>query len=207
MLRAAAERGLSFPDYLDQELGTREHTGWIFDQAAEFGIFDSPARHVCEIGTGTGMFTETFRARYQPEVYESYEPDPGWAEWLAEYHGVISQECDGHSLCHTADASVDMVHAHGVFIYLAFLTSVQYFREIARVLRPGGVAFFDIMSEECMTESAVNEWLASEWRFPAVLPRAYVQEVFTRNGCELVGSFVTPFMETRPSHYLIFRKG
>lgn len=205
-LQEAAAAGLSLPDYLDQQHGTREHTGYILGEVARFGVFEPTPRRVCEIGTGTGMFTETFRARWPVEHYESYEPDPDWAAWLAEQYGVLSQACDGHSLAGTPDASLDVVHAHGVFIYLAFLTSVQYFEDMARVLRSGGYAFFDIMSEDCMTDSAVAEWLASEWRFPVVLPREYVKEQFARHGCDLVGDFVVPFMETRPSHYLIFRK-
>jgi len=78
-----------------------------------------------------------------PERYEIYETARDWRAWLAKQYPVVVHQADGHALSQTEDNSVDLVQAHGVFIYLPFLNSVEYFREIARVPRPGGLAAFD----------------------------------------------------------------
>src|SRR5262249_13794918 len=151
------ERGLTLQQYLDKVWATPKVTladfsAGIFAQIEKFGVFDRPVRRVVEIGTGVGMHVPTVLRRCRPESYESYEPDAGWAEWLAREYGVISHESDAVSLRQTPDAAADLVHAHGVFVALRFLATARYFREMGRVLRPGGHAVFDILSEECMDE-------------------------------------------------------
>ena len=81
--------------------------------------------------------------------YESYEPDREWSDWLEREYDIISQPTDEYSLRHTSAGSVDVVHAHGVFVYLPFLTTYRYFREIARVIAPGAYVVFDIIIEDC----------------------------------------------------------
>jgi SAM-dependent methyltransferase len=211
---AARAQGLSLQQYLDRNWGTKTATlsdfsEGVFREVAKFGVFDRPTQHVVEIGTGVGMHVPTVLRLGRPESYESYEPERDWAEWLAEEYGVISHDCDGVSLRQTPTASVDLVHAHGVFVALPFLTTVQYFREMGRVLRPGGFAVFDILSEECMDEVAIETWLASEWRWPIVLNREFVKGLMQRRGLAFVGDFriaTTDEAGKCPANYLIFRR-
>lgn len=213
-MRAAAEQNLTLQQYLDKAWGTPEATltdfsEIVFAQVAKFGVFDRPLRRVVEIGTGVGMHVRTVMRRCRPESYESYEPEKGWADWLAQEYGVVSHDSDGVSLRQTPTGSVDLVHAHGVFVALIFLTSVQYFREMARVLRPGGYAVFDILSEECMTAEAIDTWLASEWRWPVVHDKDFVKGLCARCGFEFVGDFQTAAFDEEgvcQTNYLIFRK-
>lgn len=212
--KAAQEQNLTVQEYLDKVWGTdtatlSDFSEGVFTQAARFGVFDRPVRRVVEIGTGVGMHVPTVTRRCQPESYESYEPERGWAAWLTREYGVVSHDCDGVSLRQTATASVDLVHAHAVFVALLFLTSVQYFREITRILRPGGHAVFDILSVASMPEEAVDAWLASEWRWPVVLNKDHVAGFFLRRGCAFVGDFLVPAFDEQgvcQTNYLIFKK-
>jgi SAM-dependent methyltransferase len=181
----------------------------VFARAAKFGAFDRSVRRVVEIGTGAGMFVPALQRRCRPESYESYEPDPDWAAWLAREYHLLSHECDGVSLRQTPDASVDLVVAHGVFVVLPFLTTAQYFRESARVLRPGGHAVFDVTSEQSLgSAAAVDAWLASEWRFPVLLTTAFVREFLRGLGFAFAGDFVAAAFEggRLHTHYLVFRR-
>lgn len=214
LLRAAGECGLTLQQYLDTVWHTGEATiaafaKGVFARAADFGVFDRPVRRVVEIGTGVGMYVPAILDRCRPESYESYEPREDWARWLAEEYGVISHDCDGVSLRQTPSASAHLVHAHGVFVVLPFLTSVQYFREIGRVLQPGGHAVFDVLSEVCLgATEAINAWLASEWRWPVLLTTDYVSRFMEDLGLVFAGDFVAPAFEggRLNTHYLVFRK-
>lgn len=209
----AKKQNLTLQEYLDKVWGGQGTlTGYsegVFDQVARFGVFERPLRRVVEIGTGVGMHVRTVQQRLQPESYESYEPETAWAEWLDQEYGVLSHPCDGLSMLQTPTSSADLVHAHGVFVALLFLTAVQYFREMGRVLRPGGFAVFDVLTEEGMGEANVDAWLDGEFRFPVVYNREFVKELLQRCGFEYVGDFQTPAFDDEglcQTNYFIFRK-
>lgn len=207
--KAAAAAGISLPDYFDRLWGSRRQAQRVFEHLAEFGVFEPPPLHVLEIGTGTGVFAEGFLRLQQPTTYESYEPADDWAAWLAEQHGLQSRPADGISLRHTADACVDFLHAHNVFVSLGFLTTCQYFQEIIRVVKPGGCVAFDILSEACLDDPTVAAWLATEMRWPCFLSTEYVRGFFTRHGFDFLGEFLMGSFDVEEkcfSQYLVFRK-
>jgi hypothetical protein len=49
----------------------------------------------------------------------------------------VIQKCDGRTLSQTPDGSIDLVHAHKVFVYTQFCITAGYLEEMARVVRPG----------------------------------------------------------------------
>ncbi len=207
--RAAAAAGLSLPDYFDRLWGSRRQAQRVFEHLAEFGVFEPPPAHILEVGTGTGVFAEGFLQIHRPTTYESYEPAEDWADWLAEQYGLLSRPADGISLRHTEDACVDFLHAHNVFVSLSFLTTCQYFREIVRVVRPGGCVAFDILSEVCLEDQTVSAWLATDMRWPCFLSTDYVRGFFTRHGFEFLGEFLMGSFDVEEkcfSQYLVFRK-
>ena len=201
----AETRGLSVCNYLEQLWNEPGNTQAVVDHMGEFGVFDEKISTVCEIGAGSGRFLEKTMARCRPSRYESYEPDREWADWLQKQYGVISQPTDGYSLRHTPSASIDLAHAHGVFVYLPFLTTYRYFREIARVVSDRGHVVFDIMSEDCLDEASVNEWLRSEHNYPCMLARQYVLQLFESWDFLLRGEFSSRLFPVR-SQYMVFER-
>ena len=97
------------------------------------------------------------------------------------------------------------MHAHGVFVYLPFLTTYRYFREMARVASEQGKIVFDILSEDCLSEAIVNEWLRSGQHYPCMLAREYVIQLFASWGLYLHGEF-SGRLGAGTSHYLLFER-
>lgn len=201
-LKAARTRGLSVCEYLELLWDESGNTQAVIDHMAKLGIFDRTISTVCEIGAGSGRFTEKTLAKCHPRKYECYEPDPEWAGWLRTSYGVIAQPSDGSSLNHTASQSADLVHAHGVFVYLPFLTTYRYFHEMARVVAEQGYIVFDILSEDCLDEAKVSEWLRSGQYYPCMLSRQYVLQLFKSWGFALLGEF-TGRLTPGASHYMV----
>ncbi len=141
----------------------------------------------------------------RPRAYEIYEPAADWAAWLVERYGVIRQPCDGRTLAATGDASADVVQAHKVFVYLPFLVTCRYMREMVRVARPGGWLVFDLVTEDCMDPETVEDWLATESTYPVVIPRSSAIDLLARYGAEFRGSFLVPMSAGR-TECLVFRR-
>lgn len=203
-IAAAQQAGLGVGDYVEQlwdKVGEGER---VIQRILNHGGL--PVRpDVLEIGPGTGRYLAKVLAHLTPQRYEIYETDPGWAGWLARSYPVLRQPADGHNLRATADASIDLVHAHGVFVYLPFLTVWRYWQEIWRVTRPGGMVAFDIFSEDCFTETDLQCWLDSGETYPCILPANYAIAAFQQAQFTLVERFLVPCCESR-SEYLVFRR-
>jgi SAM-dependent methyltransferase len=110
---------------------------------------------------------------------------------LVDTYGVTLQPTDGESLASTPSASIDLVHAHKVFVSTSFLVTLRYFDEMARVTRPGGRVLFDVMTEDCVDDATTNKWLAVDFDagfYPAIVPRRTVVDFFHERGLRLVGS-------------------
>ena len=202
---AARARGLSICDYLESIWSQQGDTRRIIDMMRELGVFRSQPDVICEIGTGSGRYAEKVLQLHRPALYESYEPDRGWAAWLAHSHGVVSHPVDGRTLRHTRSGSVNLLHAHGVFVYLPFVTSCGYLLEIGRVTAPGGFAVFDIMSEACFDDATLMRWLKSGDCYPSFLSKEFVLQRMAAHGLALIGEFFTRIGCGR-SHYLAFEK-
>ena len=142
---------------------------------------------VCEIGPGSGRFAEEIIAALSPGRYEIYETARDWLPRLSQLPNAVIQECDGHTLSGTADGSVDLVHAQKVFVYLEFYATAGYLEEMARVVRPGGAVAFDIVTEDCLDDATVREWVRKA-SFYRPVPRAWAVEFMRRRGLTLRGS-------------------
>ncbi len=77
-IAAARAAGLTVGDYIDRTFavpGTTERT--VDAMISLSGL--SSARRVCEIGPGTGRYSEKVIAALRPDFYEVYEPPAtGW---------------------------------------------------------------------------------------------------------------------------------
>jgi SAM-dependent methyltransferase len=202
-IRAAARRGETVCEYVEQLWNQVGVSVAVIEQIAALGALERSTPTVLEIGAGTGRYLEQILALGRPASYESYEIATDWANYLSSRYGGVSHQADGVSLSATADNLIDFLHVHGVFVYLSFLNSSRYFREVFRVLRTGGYATFDICSEACFDDDAVDAWLRSGHDYPCFLSKGYVVALFQKHGLALVGSFFHPYGAAR-SEYLVF---
>jgi SAM-dependent methyltransferase len=204
-MTAARRAGLSLCDYIDQfsaEPGATSATVQAMLRLAELG--DGVDR-VCEIGPGTGRYAEQVTAALRPVAYEVYETAADWLPHLRELPNVEVMPADGHSLAATRSDSVDLVHAHKVFVYVPLVTTVGYLWEMARVARPGGVVAFDIVTEECMDDTATKRWVTEGATLYSMIPRQWTIDLLDRSGLSLLGSSFAPLSGGR-TELLVFRK-
>ena len=207
-LTRAKDAGLSVGDYLDvsqNQAGTTQET---IDRLAALGVFGDGVRRVCEIGPGSGRYLEKTIALCKPEHYEIYETSRPWRDWLSRRYPVVVRPTDGRALTSTPSASIDVVHAHKVFSGIAAMKAVRYMVEMMRVVGPGGKIAFDVVTEDCLDQPVLNEWLRSSNdydTYPAFMPKQFVLDLFARGGFSLVGNFIVS-MKPGVTQYLAFSR-
>jgi SAM-dependent methyltransferase len=201
----AAERaGLTVGDYLDQTFAEPGATRHTVEAMLELAGLNGSANRVCEIGAGSGRYLEAVTAVLHPTAYEVYEPAEDWARHLQSLPAVVMRHSDGRTLRDTATASVDLVHAQKVFVYLDFATLVGYFEEMARVVRAGGAVAFDVVTEGCLDDATVAAWSAKGSIFRPV-PRAWILDFLERRGLTYVGHHIAP-LPPGTTELLVFRR-
>jgi hypothetical protein len=87
-IEAARNHGLTICDYLEMIWHQQGDTQRIIDNIKAFGIIDSKPDVICEIGAGSGRYTEKVLQLHRPQIYEVYEPDQTWSSWLKQCYGV-----------------------------------------------------------------------------------------------------------------------
>jgi GT2 family glycosyltransferase/protein-L-isoaspartate O-methyltransferase len=114
------------------------------------GLSIEPDEEVVDIGCGVGRLTRALAARAgrvygvdvsseMLELARQHNPQLENVEWL---HG------DGRSLAPLADSSVDGCFSHVVFQHIPDPeVTLNYVREMGRVLRPGGWALFQVSTD------------------------------------------------------------
>lgn len=202
-ITAAKREGLSVCDYTEKLWGEQGTTQRVIEKMALYGVFAVKNPNVVEIGTGTGRYLEKVLQKCSPAKYESYETARDWAEWLQGKYQIVSHKADGITLRQTADRSANLVHAHGVFVYLPFLVSYRYWKEIWRTTKDDGIVVFDIISEDCLDDLTVDKWLKSEHYYPCFLSKSFVVELFGKHGFSFVSAFMNHYGEGQ-SEYLVF---
>jgi hypothetical protein len=202
---AANHAGLSVCDYIETLWNQKGDTQRVIDQMASCGAFRAKSPNILEIGTGTGRYLEKVLAQCKPNKYESYEPAQDWAKWLQSNYPIISHKADGASLRQTADHSVDLLHAHGVFTYLPFFVSYHYWKEIWRVMKDDSSVVFDIFSEDCLDESTVEKWILAGDSYPCFLSKDFVISRFREHGFFLYKTFTTRYGAGRSEYLFLVR--
>ncbi|MCA9034581.1 MAG: class I SAM-dependent methyltransferase [Planctomycetaceae bacterium] len=187
----ASSRGLSVCELLEsresdiRKIGRRDR---IIRQMKLANAF-SGVNNILEIGSGTGMYLDSAVKECSPSRYEVYETNPGWCGFLKNHTKslrakVVIHAADGYSLKDTPSESIDLAHAHGVFVYTSVLTSVQYMHELGRVTRPGGIIVFDCYLDGSFRLEVADAWLATNWRFPVVFPEALLIDICNRHSLD-----------------------
>lgn len=204
-IKNAQKENLSVCDYVEKIWDQRGETQMVIDNMEKLGVFQNANPTICEIGAGTGRYIEKVIDKCNPKRYESYETANDWAEWLEKEYPIISQTSDGISLKSTVDNSIDLVHSHGVFVYLPFFDSLRYFREIDRVSIKNAIIVFDCITEDCLDKILLNKWLNSKYNFPRIIPEKYIFDFFPSNKYKLIGNFYTPYGQGK-SKYFVFKR-
>ncbi len=202
---AARCDGLSVCEYVEKLWNQHGKTQKVIDRMSSVGILNGENLNIIEIGAGTGRYLEKILQKTSPAKYESYETAKDWAEWLRSTYPIIAHEADGVSLKQTPSHSIDLLHAHGVFVYLPFVVSWQYFKEIWRVMKPNGSVVFDVFSENVMDVNTVEKWLRTNEGYPCFLSKGYVTSKFESHGFRLIESFPLPY-GSGESEYLVFKR-
>jgi hypothetical protein len=204
-ITAARQAGLTVGDYVDKHNAEPGATAATVQSMLGFAGLGDGVERVCEIGPGTGRYSELVIAALKPAAYEVYETAADWLPRLRELPNVSLMPADGHTLSHTASESVDLVHAHKLFGYIPMVITVGYWWEMARVVRPGGVVAFDIVTEECMDETATKRWVTDGATIYSMMPRQWTIDLLDRSGLSLLGSAFAPVSGGR-TELLVFRK-
>lgn len=208
-LKEAEDAGLSVADYVDQKYNKAGATQETVDGMVKLRVFDGNIRRICEIGPGSGRYLEKVIKLCTPEQYEIYETATEWAEWLVKNYNVVLQPTDGETLASTPSDSVDLVHAHKVFVCLPFLTNCRYLEEMIRVVRGKGKMVFDIVTEDCMDNPTLESWRASGIKsahFPSFMSKQFTLEYVTSRGFSYDGSFIIPMKPGKTECFVFTRK-
>ena len=107
---------------------------------------------ICEVGGAWGSTMKYLIERFKPEKYFNYEIDGGYAKWTADTFGSITMPTDGETLSGMDDSSIDIVACKDVLPWVPPLKAFSYFSEFARVVRPGGIVFFNVLVAEKVTK-------------------------------------------------------
>jgi phospholipid N-methyltransferase len=204
IMAEAQKSGLPLGAYMDKTYAKPGATPEAVRAMLKFAGLHDSCEAVCEIGPGTGRFAEEIIRLLHPGRYEIYETAKDWLPRLSQLPNVTMHKCDGRTLSQTPDGSVDLVHAQKLFVYMEFFATAGYLEEMARVVRPGGAVAFDIVTEECLDDETVWEWVrvASFYR---PIPREWAVEFMQRRGLTLSGSHFTP-LPPGTAELLVFRR-
>jgi hypothetical protein len=202
----ARERGVSPGEFVEELFGKKGRAQEIIKRMQDHGAISASTGVVCEIGPGSGLYVEKVLKLAPVKQYEIYEISTGRAEFLAKEFPVVQQRTDGETLQATPSRSVDLIHAHGVFVTTEFLITWSYFREIERVIAPGGYVVFDVITEDCLEDAILNSWIKSPLRYASMISRDLVIEFFVKRGFSLIDEFRMSLLVHGMSRYLIMRK-
>ncbi len=203
--KGAKKTGISISEYIDQVYAGVGTTQQTIDRLQKTNILNPSVGRMCEIGPGSGRYLEKVISICKPKYYEIYETAADWRNYLLASYPVVAQPCDGRTLCSTPTGDIDQLHAHRVFMTIPAILSMGYFYEIARVLRSGGIAVFDMMGEECFDRETVLKWIADGATYPIFLPRASVIDLFKGLGLSLIDHFFVNIGAGK-SEYLVLQK-
>jgi ubiquinone/menaquinone biosynthesis C-methylase UbiE len=208
VLAKAKEKNLTLNQYLEELWGLDTHAGGVIHNLELEKYLGNRLLNVVEIGAGTGVYTDKLietLGRRNIALYHVYETATDWARYVGENYPVQLQNSNGYQLTSTKSDSIDLVHAHGVFVYTSFITSMSYLKEMIRVTKTGGIVAFDVFDQSSYTNEIIDKWINSGHTYPNIVPEESIVDLFFENGFKLLKTFHSPFEPGR-SKYFVFIK-
>ena len=195
VIKNARSEGLSVPDFIDKMSDDPRKTGRVcrvLNFLQNYVDLKDSGISVLEIGPGTGRYLDGMLARNAKIArYEIYETADDWRRYLEKTYSdyfveFISRRPDAISLKSTLSSSVDLVHAHAVFVYLRPLHVMRYILEMARVCRKGGHLLFDYLPDQQLYGNGVNSWIDGVHDWPVFFSDQVMNDFTANNGLKLV---------------------
>jgi ubiquinone/menaquinone biosynthesis C-methylase UbiE len=213
IFKAAKKENLSVVEYLEKydvgRVGRKRNQ--IIAALKANGVIKTYER-IIEIGAGTGMFLESFIQLCNPKVYEVYETNLGWANYIKKrYNGNINLKVhnpDGYTLKESADKSADIITAHGVFVYLPIVITFQYLKEATRVCKNNGKIVFDCFSDRIFTVEEIIRFrgMNPDYDFPVVIPEKMLSDFCDIFHLAIEASFDMPYHFTQSTYFVLRKK-
>ena len=206
-IEAAQRRNMTIRHYVEELWGQQGATEKVIKQMQSYGCF-SHCDRILEIGAGTGRYLGMTLELAKPNKYDVYEIDKEWTNYLVKTYSpyIIGQPSDGVSLKSTPNNSCKLVHAHGVFVYLPFLSAFEYFSEMIRVCKSNSYIIFDVYTESEFTIEIIQKWFNYPDRYPVVLPKQIIIKYFEKSKFRLISEFLNKYGHSE-SRYLVFYNG
>ncbi|MET8540653.1 class I SAM-dependent methyltransferase [Kitasatospora sp. NPDC004799] len=204
-LTAARRAGISVEDYIDRYSAAPGATAESVDALLRLADLGEHVERVCEIGAGSGRYAARVIAATHPGTYEIYETAADWLPRLRSLPNAAVRPTDGHTLSATATESVDLVHAHKLFVYIPLVVAIGYIDEMARVVRPGGTVAFDVVNEDCLDDAMTKHWVSSRATIYGMISRSWLLDRLAQRGLSLLGGHFVPLSGGR-TELLVFRR-
>lgn len=206
--REAKMLKLSICEYLEskntdvRKIGRRDR---IINKIIEY--FPNNKVSILEIGTGTGMYLEKL-LNSNVLSYEIYEVNNGWKQYLKRNYDnriVHIIDADGISLKQTNNESINVVHAHAVFVYLPIVHTMQYFKEAARVLCKGGLFIFDVINDTDLQVKDALNWHRLGYDFAVVIPHSFITDFCLNYNLEIRSTFKEIYAGSTSTYYILIK--
>lgn len=204
-LNSAKKENLSICDYLEKIWNQKGATQKVIDNMKANKVFSNKESKIIEIGTGSGRYLEKIINQVSYKEYYSFETIKEWSNFLAKTYKIKSVDTNGYSLEGINDYSIDIIHSHGVFVYLPFLISIRYFYEMFRVCKKDSFVCFDVYDETCFNKEDLSSWLNVADIYPVLTPIDFLINFFKENGYDLINNFYNKHGASK-SRYYIFKK-
>jgi hypothetical protein len=178
-------RGTDIPERFKRLFGLTDKL--LFELLPD-DLFPDPPKRICEIGGAWGATIKHLKQRFSPDVYHNYEPDRAYAQWAAERFGVTNMPVDGETLRNTESASIDLVVANNVFIFVPPVKVWSYLREMKRVVRKGGMILFNAVQSDQLSDEDLETFLVAHFpkRTLHILPSDIITRIFPAPKFELL---------------------
>ncbi len=205
VIRKSEEQKITVNQYLENLWGLDSHAEKIISRLELNHHLKNTPFNILEIGAGTGIYADKVIKVLGKEniaLHQIYETALDWVGYLKEHYAVDIVQANGYNLNGTENNSMDLVHAHGVFVYTSFITTMSYLKEICRVTKKDGLVLFDVFDETCFDDEIINNWISRSETYPCITPEAFIMETFSSYGFSLLNSFHENFSPGRARYFL-----